>query len=94
MRGGLEPIAPLLVSQAGVLGSQPPVPVIALTGDDPAGAFPRRIASEIDTDGWAAAVGFVSSAYTLAVKADRRKLGRVFRGKIGGTLSYKLQWTS
>ena len=37
----LEPMAPLLVSQAGVLGSQPPVPVIALTGDDPAGAFPR-----------------------------------------------------
>jgi len=34
-------MAPLLVSQAGVLGSQPPVPVIVLTGDDPAGAFPR-----------------------------------------------------
>ena len=48
--GFLEPIAPLLVPQAGVLGSQPPVPVIALTGDDPAGAFPRRIASQIDTD--------------------------------------------
>jgi hypothetical protein len=27
--GFLEPIAPLLVPQAGVLGSQPPVPVIA-----------------------------------------------------------------
>ena len=65
-------MAPLLVSQAGVLGSQPPVPVIALTGDDPAGAFPRRIASEIDTDGWAAAVCFVSSAYTLAVKPKLR----------------------
>jgi len=51
MRGGfLEPIAPLLVLQAGVLGSQPPVPVIALAGDGPAGAFPRRIASQIDTD--------------------------------------------
>jgi hypothetical protein len=51
MRGGLEPIAPLLVSQAGVLGSQPPVPIIALPGDGPASAFPRRIASQIDTDG-------------------------------------------
>jgi hypothetical protein len=54
--GFLEPMAPLLVSQAGVLGSQPPVPVIALTGDDPAGAFSRRIASQIETDGLAAAV--------------------------------------
>ena len=63
-------MAPLLVSQAGVLGSQPPVPVIALTGDDPAGAFSRRIASQIETDGLAAAVCFVSSAYTLAVKTE------------------------
>jgi hypothetical protein len=39
------------VSQAGVLGSQPPVPVIALTGDDSAGAFPSQIASQIETDG-------------------------------------------
>jgi hypothetical protein len=38
------------VLQAGVLGSQPPVPVIALPGDGPADAFPRRIASQFDTD--------------------------------------------
>jgi hypothetical protein len=44
--GFLEPIAPILMPQAGVLGSQPPVPVIALTC-----AFPRPIASQIDADG-------------------------------------------
>jgi hypothetical protein len=47
MRGGfLEPIAPL-----GVLGSQPPVPVIALTGDGPSCALSVRLASQIDIDG-------------------------------------------
>src|SRR6185437_4105169 len=62
--GGLRAHGSPPCSQAGVLGSQPPVPVIALTGDHPAGPFSRRIASQIETDGLAAAVCFVGLAYT------------------------------
>ena len=35
-----------MLKQAGVLGSQPSVPVIALTGDGAVWALPKRIASQ------------------------------------------------
>jgi hypothetical protein len=41
-----------MLLQAGVLGSQPSVPVIAFTGDAGACAFPRRIASQQMVIAW------------------------------------------
>src|SRR6478609_3681958 len=47
--GFREPISSLHALQAGVLGSQPPVPVVALTGDHLVCALSRRIASRKET---------------------------------------------
>src|SRR6478736_4087730 len=47
--GFRESISSLHALQAGVLGSQPPVPVVALTGDDQVCALSRRIASRKET---------------------------------------------